>query len=170
MQPVRGPLRLSIFEFGGKLIQDLAQAVTVPALSSQVYMEFPLSDFGAWGVVDPARVVAVAQFDGGGRGVSRNLTYLVPTKQVHLPEAQISVELTSAAEGYHLELSSPVLARSVYVSFGDATAELSDNYFDLLPNQPADLLVKSAETLDALRAKLKVVSLADAFKAADTSK
>ena len=91
----------------------------------------------------------VADLEVDGKSVSRNLIYLVPTKQVHLPEAHISAELTQAADGYHLKLSSPVLARSVYVTFGDASPDLSDNYFDLLPGETVDLLVKSSDTLDS---------------------
>jgi beta-mannosidase len=89
---------------------------------------------------------------------------------VHLTEAHISAELAQAADGFHLKLSSPVLARSVYVTFGAASPELSDNYFDLLPGEPVNVVVKSRETLDTLKANLKVVSLADAFKEASPEK
>jgi beta-mannosidase len=98
-----------------------------------------------------------------GARVSRNLIYLLPTKQMHLPAAHISAELTQAADGFHLKLSSPVLARSVYVTFGDLSPELSDNYFDLLPGEAVDVLVKAKEPLDRLKSDLKVVSLIDAF-------
>jgi beta-mannosidase len=101
-----------------------------------------------------------------GQCASRNLIYLVPTKQINLPQSHISADLTQAADGYHLKLSSPELARSVYVTFGAANPELSDNYFDLLPGETADVIVKSRETLDTLKANLKVISLADAFKVA----
>jgi beta-mannosidase len=56
-----------------------------------------------------------------------------------------------------------VLARSVYLSFGDLDVKLSDNYFDLLPGETVEIVATSAASLDALRAQLKVVSLTDAF-------
>jgi beta-mannosidase len=105
----------------------------------------------------------VAELVVEGKSTSRNLIYLVPTKQVHLPEAHIRAELTQAANEYHLKLTSPVVARSVYVTFGAASPELSDNYFDLLPGEMVDVVVKSKESLDQLKAALQVVSLADAF-------
>jgi beta-mannosidase len=55
------------------------------------------------------------------------------------------------------------------VTFGAASPELSDNYFDLLPGETVDVVVKSSETLDSLKANLQVGSLADAFKAANPS-
>jgi beta-mannosidase len=169
VEPVSGQLRLRINDFDDKLVYERDQPVSVPALSSQVYWQRALSDLGG-ADTDTSRVFVMAELIVDGKSVSRNLIYLVPTKQVHLPVAHISTELTQVAGGYHLKLSSPVLARSVYVTFGAASAELSDNYFDLLPYEAVDVVVKSRETLDTLKAKLHVVSLADAFKAANTSK
>jgi len=168
VKPVSGKLHLRILDFDGKIVKESTDAVTVAALSSQVYAQWSLSDLGAGN--DTAREVVVADLEVDGKSVSRNLIYLVPTKQVHLPEAHISAELTQAADGYHLKLSSPVLARSVYVTFGDATPDLSDNYFDLLPGETVDLLVKSNEPLERLKGSLQVVSLADAFAAESVRK
>ena len=141
----------------------MTQPVSVPELSSQVYLQVPLLDLGGTEGADAARQMVVAELVVQGKSASRNLLYLVPTKQVHLPEAQIKAELTQAGDAYHLKLSSPVLARSIYVTFGAASPELSDNYFDLLPGETVDVVVKSKEPLDQLKAALQVVSLADAF-------
>jgi beta-mannosidase len=170
VQPVSGDLHLRIVDFDGKVVKETTQPVSVPGLSSQVYWQWPLSDLGGADDTDAAREVAVADLVVDGESVSRNLIYLVPTKLVHLPEAHISAELTQATDGYHLKVSSPVLARSVYVTFGATSPELSDNYFDLLPGEAVEVVVKSRETLDSLKANLQVVSLANAFKAANTSR
>jgi len=55
------------------------------------------------------------------------------------------------------------LARHVYASFGDNDVEVSDNYFDLLPNEPVTLQVKSKADLDEIRKSLKVRNITDAF-------
>jgi beta-mannosidase len=170
VQPVSGQLRVRIVDFDGKVVKEALQPVNVPALSSQVYWQRPLSDLGGADSTDTTSVFVIAELVVDGKSISRNLIYLVPTKQVILPEAHISTELTQRADGLHLKLSSPVLARSVYVTFGPTSAELSDNYFDLLPGETVDVVVKSRETLDRLRANLHVVSLADAFKVANASK
>ena len=167
VKPVSGGLHVRIVDFTGKVVKEANQTVSVPPLSSQVYVQWPLSDLSGG---DPAREVAVADLGVGGLKMSNNLIYLVPTKQVHLPDAHISTELTSAVQGFFLKLSSPELARNVYVTFGDASAEVSDNYFDLLPGEPVVVKVVSGETGNTLKAKLRVISLADAFQAADTSK
>jgi beta-mannosidase len=170
VQPVSGELHLRIIDFDGKVVKEMNQAVSVLALSSQVYLQVPLSDLGGTEGADAARQVVVAEIVVEGKSVSRNLLYLVPTKQVHLPVAHIKAELSQAGDAYHLQLTSPVLARSVYVTFGAASPELSDNYFDLLPGETVDVVVKSTESLDQLKATMQVVSLADAFAPESISK
>ena len=56
-----------------------------------------------------------------------------------------------------------MLARSVYLSFGELDVKVSDNYFDLLPGETVEIAVSGAVSLDALKAQLKVISLTDAF-------
>ena len=163
VQPVAGELHLRIIDFDGKAEKVMDKPVSVSELSSQVYLQVPLSDLGGVKGADAARRMVVAELVVEGKSVSRNLVYLVPTKQVHLPEAHIHAELTLVGNEYHLKLTSPVLARSVYVAFGVTSPELSDNYFDLLPGETVDVVVKSTESLDQLRATMHVLSLADAF-------
>ncbi len=69
----------------------------------------------------------------------------------------------SSSSTYTITLRSPVLARSVYLSFGDLDVKLSDNYFDLLPSEETVIQLTSTATLDQLKAALKIISLTDAF-------
>ena len=82
---------------------------------------------------------------------------------MHLKPARLTIETTGANGSYKIRVTSPVLARSVYLSFGDLDAKVSDNYFDLLPGETREITVTSAASLDALKAQLKVISLTDAF-------
>jgi beta-mannosidase len=88
---------------------------------------------------------------------------MAPTFEIHLPPAPLKTELAKGGDSYRLKVSSPVLARSVYISFGEVDAEVSDNYFDLLPGQTVEITIQSAASEDELRSGLKVVSLVDAF-------
>ena len=86
--------------------------------------------------------------------------------RVNMPVApKIEATLSPAEGNYTIRLQSPQLARSVYISFGDLDVESSDNYFDLLPGEPATVTLKSAATTEQLRGALKVISLTDAFAA-----
>jgi beta-mannosidase len=141
-------------KFDGAVVSDKTQAIEIPALSSRVYPRVP----------DPpqaerADIFGIAELAVDGKLVSSNLLFFAPPKELHLPPAHVTAEWI----GDGLRLSSNVLARSVYISFGDMDATLSDNYFDVLPGKPVVIRVGSTVPGSQLRANLKVISLTDAF-------
>ncbi len=178
-------------DFDGKVLLDESHNVDVAALTSQVYLEWPLAKLTQAGASDTSRVFVVADlhvegstdFLMNGRDVSRNLVYLAPTKSIHLKPASLSVEargficagictqeiratnsnVPSSAPKYQIFITSPVLARSVYLSFGSLDVALSDNYVNILPGETFEIAATTTATLDALKAQMKVISLTDAF-------
>jgi len=161
--PTAARLRLRLFTLAGKSLSDSTQEIQVPELSSKIYIQRPLAEFVNANGADAANIFAVADLLVDGKSVSSNVLYFVPAKLVTLPQPQISVDLAKSGDAYRLRLSSPALARSVYISFGALDATPSDNYFDLIPGQPVEITITSAAPLDQLRTELKLISLADAF-------
>ncbi len=162
LAPVAGSLRVRVMSLDGATLDDTTRAVQIPAGSSQVYLRTPLSELTAKGI-DFSKVFVAADLTADGRSLSSNLVYLVPTREIHLPAAPVTAELAPAAGGATLRLGARVLARSVHVTFGHLDAKLSDDYFDLIPNQPVEIAVTSPAALEDLRRELKVQSLVDAF-------
>jgi beta-mannosidase len=155
-------LRIRFLTFDGKLLSDKTTNITVKPLSSAVVQVVPMLDIQNLGA-DVGQTIAVTELVVGGTVVSSNTMTFVPTHEIHLPQAQIASELSQTGTSYRLHLSSPVLAKSVYVSFGTMEVKLSDNYFDLLPGQAVDVSITSAASIEELRSNMKVVSLVDAF-------
>ena len=170
-----GRLVVRLMDFDGKILLKDDRVVSVEPLSSMVYLEWPLKKLADAGAADTSRVFVVAELGGADTTISSNITYLAPTKGIHLKTAVLKVEVASGSgaplllkelkgkKAYTIRVTSPVLARDVYLSFGDLDAELSDNYFDILPGETREIAAASTASLDALKAKLKVISLADAF-------
>ncbi|MGA3160717.1 MAG: glycoside hydrolase family 2 protein [Terracidiphilus sp.] len=150
-----------------KVLLEESQEVQVAPLASKVYLDWPLKKLTDAGAADTSRVFVVAELTAGGAQISRNIVYLAPTKGVHLKPAQLKIVTTGAKDSYRIHISSPVLARSVYLSFGDLDVQVSDNYFDLLPGETAEIKASGTASLDALKAQLKVISLTDAFATDD---
>ncbi len=163
MAAENGSLRLRIMDFSGKVVKELKQNVTVSPLASQVYMQLLMTELLAQGQMDMTRLVGVADLTVGGHTVSTNLVYFVPSKQIALAPAAVTARIAKAGDGYDVTLQSAALARSAYLSFGELEAEFSDNYIDLLPNEPVTVHVTSESSLEDLRAQMKAVSLGDAF-------
>jgi beta-mannosidase len=156
-------LRVRLMDFDGKVLLEESHAVDVTPLTSKVYLDWPLKKLTDAGAADTSRVFVVASVSDGGGEISRNLAYLAPVKEVHLKPAALTVETAGEKGSYKIRISSPVLARSVYVSFGDLDVKLSDNYFDILPGETVEITAGSAASLADLKAQLKVISLTDAF-------
>jgi len=103
-----------------------------------------------------------------GKKVSSNLLFSDTMHNIDLPTAHVDASLESSGDGYSVTLRSPTLARSVYVSFGDLDVRTSDNYFDLLPREAVTIELKTSASLDQLKQSIQVLSLTDAFPAAET--
>ena len=159
-------LHVRLMDFDGKVLLEESQQVDVDPLASKVYLDWPLVKLTQAGAADTSHVFIVAELTDGGTEISRNLTYLAPTKEVHLKPARLSVETTGGNGIYKIRITSPVLARSVYVSFGDLEVQVSDNYFNLLPGETREITAKGTSTLDTLKAQIRVISLTDAFAVA----
>jgi beta-mannosidase len=158
-------LRVRLMNFDGKVLFEDKHTVDVSPLSSKVYVNWPLKKLADAGAADTSRVFVVADLVSGAKTISRNLSYLAPVKAINLKPAALKVETSGEKGSYTIRVTSPVLARSVYLSFGDLDVKVSDNYFDLLPGETVGITATSAASLDALKAQLKVISLTDAFGA-----
>jgi len=163
--PTATTLRVRIMTFDGNMLSDKSQPVTITPLSSKVYLTIPMLDITNLPNADLGKMFAVTDLTVDNKLISSNELFFVPKKDMHLPEAKIESALAagSATGTYTLHLASPVLARSVYISFGNVDAKPADNYFDLLPGQPIDLTITSAASLEDLKSNLRVISLTDAF-------
>ncbi len=165
---VVGTVRARFMTMDGKVVLEQSKLVTLPPLSAASYLEFPLEQIAAK-EPDLSKLVLAVDFNTGGETVSQNLAYLVPTKQVHLLPAKIETAITQKGKNVDVTLSSKVLARDVYLTFGDVNATVSDNYFDLLPGEPRTITIDSPADATQISAALKVVSLVDAFATSESA-
>ncbi len=156
-------LVVRMMDFDGKVLLEEKHDVSIAPATSKVYLDWPLVKLADSGGADTSRVFVVAELVQGKDTLSRNLVYVAPVKEVHLKPAHLALETTGENGSYHVRVSSPVLARSVYLSFGDLDMQVSDNYFDLLPGETRDITVTGKASLDELKAQLRVISLTDAF-------
>ncbi|MGA7299073.1 MAG: glycoside hydrolase family 2 protein [Candidatus Sulfotelmatobacter sp.] len=162
LQQLSGTVHMRLLDFSGNSLFEQTKEVQVPAQSSAIYFTVDKATLAAKG--DPHRTFLVFDLEVGGKRVSRNLIFFDVTHDLELPVApKIETTINQTGRDYTITLQSAKLARSVYLSFGDLDANISDNYFDLLPGEPVTLTLKSTATLDQLRGAMKVMSLTEAY-------
>ena len=104
----------------------------------------------------------VAELTDGPTRLSRNLLYLTPTRQQRLPRP--ALQLDARAEGGRsiVRVHSAQLARNVWLTTPHP-GTFSDNHFDLLPGETAEVAFTPSTDLSAqtLMQSLRVITLAD---------
>jgi beta-mannosidase len=174
LQPISGTIHTRLLDFSGKVLLDQTKDIQAPAQSSAIYLSFDQADLVAKG--DARSSFLAVDLEMGGMKISRNLVFFDITHNLQLTVSpKIEATLSPAGmnndknkkndQSYTITLQSPKLARNVYISFGDLDVETADNYFDLLPGEPATVTLKSSATIDQVRGALQIVSLTEAFSA-----
>jgi beta-mannosidase len=167
LRPLSAKIHTRLLDFSGKLLLDKTQDVQAPAQSSAVYTTLDEKELLA--NADPKKCFLVFDLEVGGQQVSRNLIFFEVMHNLDLPMApKIETSVAASPSGYAVTLRSPVLARSVYLSFSDLDVQTSDNYFDLLPGETVTVNLKTSSALSQVQSALQVVSLTNAFPDADT--
>jgi beta-mannosidase len=161
-QELNATLRLRVMDMKGIVVQESKQKISLPPLSAAPYLTVPLQS-----IVEKhsnlSDLFVAVDLTEGGSVLTSNVMYLEPTEQVHLQPAVIHTDLKPAEGGYQLSLTSDVLARDVYITTGAQDADISDNFFNLLPGEPVTITVTSKADLEQLKTQLKVTSLVEAF-------
>jgi beta-mannosidase len=161
LQPLSGMIRMRLLDFSGNVLLEQSKEVQIPAQSSAIYFTVDKTTWTAKG--DPRRSFLVFDLAVDKKNVSRNLVFFDVTHNLELPTPDIETAVSESGGEYTVTLKSPKLARNVYLSFGNLDVEVSDNYFDILPGEPATVRIKTSATLEVLKSELKSTSLTDAF-------
>jgi beta-mannosidase len=167
LEPLSGTIHTRLLDFSGKVLTDKTQDVQIPAQSSAIY--FTLDEKELLANADPKESFLVFDLTVAGHSVSRNLIFFDTMHNLDLPKSvKIDASVENLNGSYTVTLRSSVLARDVYLSFGDLDVQTADNYFDLLPGEAVTVKLKTPSSIDQLKSSMQVQSLTDAFPASET--
>jgi beta-mannosidase len=152
-------LDVRLMDFNGKVLWTKKAETEVKALASSIALSIPEDELSKIGYDPEKTFIAVKLVDGKGGIISSNEFYFKRPKDLRYTKSQITTELTKQGDHYLLKLNSSALAPRVGITFGDEDVWLSDNYIDVLPNEPVSISIKSPATLEQLKKTLKIESL-----------
>ncbi|HEV2763688.1 MAG TPA: glycoside hydrolase family 2 protein, partial [Pyrinomonadaceae bacterium] len=158
-------LRVRLMDFEGRTLSERTESVDVAPLQSRSYLGLRLNEL--LNGRDPSKVFLHGELSVAGKVVSANTHFFRPYKELSMPPATVSAEVTAARGASVITLTTGRLARAVHLSAGGLDGTFSDNYFDLLPGRRVSVTFRprSRVTTEEFRKRLRVRSLADAFDA-----
>ena len=127
LNSITDTLKLKIIDFSGIELWSENKPVTALENSSSKVHELPLEEM----IINPEESVLVASF-----AEQTSYFYFVKPKDLLLPELELSVyEIDPVENGFTITLESPTLQKDLFLLLAEGKGKLSDNFFDLLPNE-----------------------------------
>jgi beta-mannosidase len=167
-EPLDAQLRTRVMDMDGKLLSEHVESLHVPALSSTNAAH--TDDAALLHGADPHRTFAEFELIEQGRPVSRQLLFFDPALLLKLSDPELDVRVDDSGHGAILTVSAKRLAREVWIDFGTLDVQVSDNAFDLLPDERVELKVTGTADIEALRKAVRVRSLFGATQPSKNAK
>ena len=152
-------LAVRLMDFDGKILWTKKAETKVKALASNIALSIPEDELAKVGYDPEKTFITTKLTDGKGGVLSSNEFYFKRPKDLKYTKTTIQTDLSKEGDHYVLKLIGSALAPRVGITFGDDEVSLSDNYIDVLPNEPVSISIKSPATLEQLKKTLKIESL-----------
>jgi beta-mannosidase len=162
LEALAGELRVRTISLDGREVYANTIRVSVKPNTSAVYAGLRRSD--VVGREDTSALAMVSTFTSGGIVIAANVSYFSAPKDLALKRPEIRIESRKLTGGYEILLVSNTLAKNVVLSCEGCRGFFSDNYFDLLPNEPKFVMVPTQQEEGNFQRLLKVMSLFDSYE------
>jgi beta-mannosidase len=161
--PVAATLEARLLDLSGTTLWEKRQKVTIAPLASGRHLVIPRAELLSGR--EPRSVFLHVQLVAGGKVVTENARFFVPPKDMTLGPPRIRAEVALVDGGLRVTLSTDTLARHVRLAYAPDDGTFGDNYFDLIPGRPVEVLYHPRGTVEveAFKKGLEVVSIVDAF-------
>jgi beta-mannosidase len=163
VEPAKASLRMRLVDFSGRVLWERSSDVDVAPVKSTVLASLPVGELTKAGDAGSAYLLCELTGGPGARATTRR--FFKPYKDLSLPTPKLTTDVTGAGKEIRVAVASDSLARAVYLSLDGADALFSDNFFDVDAKGRVEVRVETPGlTLEDVRKRLRVRSLADAFK------
>jgi beta-mannosidase len=154
-------LEVNVRDFRGDQVSSRSIPITVEANAAAI--RATLKTFDLVGDHHAGQLVIVSRITDKGNVITENISYFRHPKDLLLERPDIESRIAKTSTGYSVELTSGILAKSVFLSCEDDSAFFSDNYFDVVAHAKKTIECRTTLGPDAFRTSLKITSLTDSY-------
>ena len=157
-------LKITLMDFHGHSILENRKSVKVIPVQSQVYMV--LLRNALLDGKEPGKVFLNCELLIGGKPISSNQLFFQPFGRLSLAAPHFETSIRTDRDGLKVTLVSNKFAKTVWLSVDEDNGQFSDNYFDLIPNEPREIAYRATKNIEPeeLQRRLRIRSLVNAFK------
>jgi beta-mannosidase len=155
----KASLQVRLMDFDGKVLWSKKIGHKVKRLSSEIALSISKDELAGTNYDPEKTFISAKLVNEKGEVLSSNDLYFKRPKDLKYSKSPLQTDLSKQGDHYVLKVTSTALAPRVGVTFGDDDVWLSDNYFDVLPNEPVYITVKSPKSLEELKKSIKIASL-----------
>ncbi|MDA1210138.1 MAG: glycoside hydrolase family 2 protein [Bacteroidetes bacterium] len=166
-----GQLLIELFDFEGKVLRQWNESILVQGNQTNPVFKIPMNALSQAGPIN--QLVITAEFHSENEALlAENKIYLVPPKDLNLPDPGISWSVSDFADHYAVTIKAARLAKNVFVS-STLPGNFSENYFDLLPGEEKTITISKVsstalknhdlETFKTFDQSLKIQTLKDSY-------
>ncbi len=161
-ETVNAELRITAMDFQGTELAKASIPVTISPNNSSIYYREKVSELLNGHAKDNI-VFDIRLNDEETNLLYQRNFYLEKPKKLQLPITDIKKEILKNDTGFSIKLKSDQLAKNVYISSPRA-GFFSNNFFDILPNQPVTINFVPSEQMEDFGEDLNIISLVDSYE------
>jgi beta-mannosidase (EC 3.2.1.25) len=137
-------LTIQVIDFSKGVVKELKEKVNAKANSSQVVKSIDVLSLISES--DKANTVIRAGLsDDKGKTISTKDYFFYWPNKLNLPETKVNTKITYADGKYTVTLTSPKLAKDVFIEIPVLGARFSDNFVDLMPGEKRVIEITSPQ-------------------------
>lgn len=136
----KGTLNLKIIGFDGKIYYETSFDTAFTFEKSTLIFQIDLQKLPVQIPVESS--LLLAGLKSGDIGPVHEIHYFLKPKELRLPPLTLTHKLTKKDAEYVLELEAVKLAKDVAIHFPGIRARYSNNYFDLLPGEKTQIIIR----------------------------
>lgn len=135
---------IQLIDFNGNVRKEIVEKLKVEANRSKLIKSIPTIVF-ANEEVQKNTFVKFVLSDSEGNIIAQDHFFFHWANKLNLPDAQIHTSVEHQDGKYIISLRSEQLAKNVFIEIPALGAKLTDNFFDLLPNEEKIIEITSEE-------------------------